>query len=179
MKMRICKLLRQSFIGRKKIGTKDKKVEEMMGVDFPINEVEEPKQAEDDEVGGPFDERIKKKVLDVLVGYYKVEYAKLYKYVQEIKTSNLGTSCIVKPDSFDECDRMKNIRFFLLHMGCYGVREQEQLGMVSQGLDAAIQVELPKIEHKMCTRHIDAQWVKEIQRGGEKNYFLAYEKSYF
>ncbi|EEF46017.1 conserved hypothetical protein [Ricinus communis] len=38
------------------MGRKDKKVEEVVGVNAPINEVEEPEKTRDDEVGGSSDE---------------------------------------------------------------------------------------------------------------------------
>ncbi|EEF36865.1 conserved hypothetical protein [Ricinus communis] len=46
----------KEFHRKKKAGRKDKKMEEVVGAEPPINEVDELEQAEDDEVGGSSNE---------------------------------------------------------------------------------------------------------------------------
>ncbi|KAH0734334.1 hypothetical protein KY285_010041 [Solanum tuberosum] len=130
-------------------------------------------------VGRTVCRRARNKVLQELMGDYVLKFGRILDYKDELLRTNPGSTCVVKlhEETFENGRKM--------FQGFYAVVEVEnkftwawfvkllkkdlQLGDgtdltiildIQKGLEIAITDHLPNVEHKMCARHILANWSK-------------------
>ncbi|KAH0736438.1 hypothetical protein KY285_012145 [Solanum tuberosum] len=105
-----------------------------------------------EEVGKTTVRRARAKVLKDIMGDHIVEFGKILDYKDELLRTNPGSTCVVKLGELDALD--------LFH-----------------GLSGAILNILPVAEHRMCARHILANWAKDWRDLQRRQQFWSIAKS--
>ncbi|WMV51386.1 hypothetical protein MTR67_044771 [Solanum verrucosum] len=113
--------------------------------------------------------RARAKVLKDIMGDHIVEFGRILDYKDELLRTNPGTTCVVKLDEHDalavEYENKNTWTWFVkLLKTDLGLRDGGDLTLITdmqKGLSTAIEDLLPAAEHRMCARHILANWAKD------------------
>ncbi|KAH0686441.1 hypothetical protein KY284_016994 [Solanum tuberosum] len=128
------------------------------------------------------------------MGDHIVEFGKILDYKDELLRTNPGSTCVVKlgePDALDaatclavvEYEKKETWTWFIKllkeYLGLGGGEDLTLITDMQKGLSGAILDILLVAEHRMCARHILANWAKDWRSLQRRQQFWSIAKSTF
>ncbi|XP_070047328.1 uncharacterized protein [Nicotiana tomentosiformis] len=119
--------------------------------------------------------RARAKVLTEIMGDHIAEFQRIYDYRDEVLRTNPGSTCMVKVEERDANGKLVFQSFYV----CFDALKKVFLSGCRNvlGLECTIRELLTMAEHRMCARHILANWSKKWRGIARRNAFWRCAKS--